>query len=82
MQAVKNPTKISVILPSYNEMQSVARGVLSEVYAYLEKQPYGWEIVLTDDGSTDGTLDALYAFEKTHANVIVLDNPHQGKVRQ
>ncbi|OGJ22500.1 MAG: hypothetical protein A2804_03010 [Candidatus Pacebacteria bacterium RIFCSPHIGHO2_01_FULL_46_10] len=79
MGPAKTSVRISVILPSYNEMQNISRGVLDEVYTYLEKQSYSWEIVLTDDGSTDGTLDALYAFEKTHDHVMVLNNPHQGK---
>lgn len=70
---------LSVILPSYNEMRNVKAGVLSQVYSYLTKQSYDWELVLSDDGSTDGTLEELYAFAQGKKRVTVLANPHRGK---
>lgn len=70
---------LSVVIPSYNEMTNVRRGVLEEILAYLKKQTYGWELVLTDDGSSDGTLLYLQDFAKKHARIRVLANAHQGK---
>lgn len=70
---------LSVIIPSYNEMKNLQRNVLEEVVTYLEKQNYSWEIILSDDGSTDGTTEKLVSFAKKHSGVFVLENPHAGK---
>ena len=70
---------LSVVIPSYNEKRNLERTVLDEVIEYLKKQSYQWEVILTDDGSTDGTVALLEAFAKPHDNVTVLKNIHAGK---
>lgn len=72
---------LSIIIPSYNEMQNLNRGVLDEVLAFLSKQKYEWELILSDDGSTDGTAQALDDFAKKNSqyNVKYLNNKHAGK---
>lgn len=70
---------LSVIIPSYNEQPNLDRGVLAEVMAYLQRQPYSWELILSDDGSTDGTVTSLQHFAKQHPAVTVLTNAHAGK---
>ncbi|MGD2143465.1 MAG: glycosyltransferase family 2 protein [Anaerolineae bacterium] len=49
--------KISVIVPVYNEAETVGR-VVKRVQA-VEIQGYEQEIVVVNDGSTDGTYDVL-----------------------
>jgi dolichyl-phosphate beta-glucosyltransferase len=71
--------KLSVVIPSYNEMKNIKRGVLDMVYSYLLQQSYKWEIVLTDDGSTDGTIQALRDFAEDKEEVRVIENHHSGK---
>lgn len=73
------PPHLSVVLPSYNEMKNLKRGVLSQVVEYLTAQSYTWELILSDDGSTDGTLEELQAFAKANPQVVVVANPHAGK---
>jgi glycosyltransferase involved in cell wall biosynthesis len=70
---------LSVIIPAYNELDNFKRLVLHDVITYLEKQPYSWEIILSDDGSTDGSLAKLKQFADQYPNVQVLANPHRGK---
>ncbi len=70
---------LSVIIPSYNEMRNIKRGVLEDVYSFLKKQDYSFEIVLTDDGSTDGTLAELRKFAEKREEVRLLENHHAGK---
>lgn len=70
---------LSVILPSYNEMRNLKAGVLAKVYDYLKTQDFDWELILSDDGSTDGTNEQLHEFAKGKKQVRVLDNPHRGK---
>lgn len=70
---------LSVVIPSYNEMNNLEKGVLESVYEFLSKQEYTWEIVLTDDGSKDGTKEKLAEFAKNRPEVRVINNRHAGK---
>jgi dolichyl-phosphate beta-glucosyltransferase len=70
---------LSVVIPSYNEKKNIERGALKEVLDFLKKQTFEWEVVLTDDGSTDGTLEDLQVFAKQNSRIKVLPNKHAGK---
>ncbi len=70
---------LSVIIPSYNEVANIKRNVLDEVYDYLKNQSYDFEIILSDDGSTDGTTKLLEEFAKKYLEVKLLVNQHAGK---
>ena len=70
---------LSVIIPSYNEQKNLRRGVLDEVLSYLKKQSFSWEIILSDDGSTDGSLKDLAEFAEKNKNISLLKNVHAGK---
>lgn len=76
---MSNQPYLSVVIPSYNEKNNLKRSVLNEVYDYLDQQPYAWELILSDDGSTDGTTQALQDFSKRDERITVLANPHRGK---
>lgn len=76
---MSNQPYLSVVIPSYNEQKNLQRGVLEEVVSYLKKQDYSWEIVLSDDGSTDGTLEVLNNFSQKNDQVRVQANKHAGK---
>ncbi|MCE5323695.1 glycosyltransferase family 2 protein [bacterium] len=47
---------ISVIVPVYNEQTRVTES-LGEIKSYLNSKDESYEIILVDDGSTDGTLE-------------------------
>lgn len=51
---------ISVLVPAYNEVESLPE-LYRQVRAQLESLGRSWEILVIDDGSHDGTLDALRA---------------------
>lgn len=70
---------LSIIIPSYNELKNIQRGVLDSVLDYLKNVDYTWEIILSDDGSTDGTIEYLYSLAKKDKRIKVLENPHAGK---
>jgi len=70
---------LSVVIPSYNESTNIKRRVLDEVLDYLKKQDYEWEILLSDDGSTDDTVVGLKKFAKKDKRILVLENVHAGK---
>jgi len=70
---------LSVIMPCYNEEGNLKRGVLDEVANYLEKQRYQSEVIISDDGSTDGSLAFVKDFIKEHPTFKLLENKHAGK---
>jgi glycosyltransferase involved in cell wall biosynthesis len=59
---------VCIVIPAYNERDGVAPTV-GRVRGVMEATPYSYEIVVVDDGSTDGTGDQA---EKTGARVIRL----------
>ncbi len=72
-------TFLSVIIPAYNEEHRL-RPTLELVAAYLAAQPYSSEIVVSDDGSRDGTVALVKAFAgEERAAVRLVENPHHGK---
>jgi len=70
---------LSVVIPSYNELKNIQRNVLDQVVNYLKKQTYEWEVLLCDDGSTDGTTEKLHEFAKKDKRIKVVENIHAGK---
>lgn len=71
---------LSVVIPSYNETENIKAGALDNVFNYLSKQPYSWELIISDDGSPDKeSLFLAQEFAKKHQNIKVLKNEHAGK---
>ena len=59
-----NNIYLSVVIPSYNEMNNLRKGVLDKVEHFLRKQKYEWEVIIVDDGSTDGSIELVEEFIK------------------
>lgn len=72
--------KLSVIIPAYNEEQNIKRGILNNIYAYFEKQNYSYEVILVNDGSSDGTERLLQKFSQIHLGFKVVTIAHGGKL--
>jgi dolichyl-phosphate beta-glucosyltransferase len=70
---------ISVVLPNYNELENLHRGVLSDIANYFAKQSYTWEVIISDDGSTDKSIKYIEDFSKAHPGFHLLKNAHAGK---
>ncbi len=49
---------LSVVIPLYNEEESV-RTLLARLFATLRELALDWEVIVIDDGSTDGSFSAL-----------------------
>ncbi|WP_233220181.1 bifunctional polysaccharide deacetylase/glycosyltransferase family 2 protein [Micromonospora sp. RP3T] len=65
---------VSVIVPAYNEKEGIAAAVRSLAGG---DHPGGIEVVVVDDGSTDGTADIVAALRLP--NVRVVRKPNGGK---
>jgi len=66
-----NPIKLSVVIPVYNEKQTIR-----EIIERVERVGIPKEIIIVDDGSTDGTREWLSEAEATHAALKVILQPY------
>lgn len=73
--------KLSIVIPNFNEKENLERGVLDQVFSYLKKVDYSYEVIISDDGSTDGSREIAEKFSRSHSSFIVLPNPHGGKAK-
>ncbi len=65
---------VSVVVPAYNEEKVIGHCVESILACDYPRR----EIILVDDGSTDGTLSEMRRYEKT-PGVILVPKPNSGK---
>ncbi len=70
--------KLSVVVPAYNEERRLA-STLSTLLAYLGRQAWSFEVIVSDDGSTDSTVAIVEDFARSHSELRVLRNDHRGK---
>ncbi|MEA3337864.1 MAG: glycosyltransferase [Chloroflexota bacterium] len=70
---------ISVVIPCYNEEGNLERGVLDEVFQYLEQQDYPWEVIVVNDESTDNSQRLVEATIADKARFSLVNIPHGGK---
>jgi len=68
-----------VVIPCYNEEENLKQGALDQVWRYLKKQPYSWEVIVSDDASSDNSVALAQQFARGHFGVKVLKNKHGGK---
>lgn len=66
--------EVSIIVPMYNREQYIARCIQSVCSQTFPD----WELILSDDGSTDDTLSLCGSFAQADARIRVLNNPHGG----
>jgi glycosyltransferase involved in cell wall biosynthesis len=66
--------KVSVIIPVYNE-----KTTLEQILKRVEAADQEKEIILVDDGSTDGTRELLKEIAKQRGHTLVLQPKNQGK---
>ncbi len=69
--------KLSIIIPAYNEAASI-NTILEKVLAVVLPPGLDRELIVVDDGSTDGTASALAAW-KNNPKIRVIHQDNQGK---
>ena len=70
---------LSIIIPSYEE-EAQLQLTLPKLRNYLIKQDYPWEVIIVDDGSSDGTSRIPHEIFRKTESVKVLTNPkNRGK---
>lgn len=61
--------KLSIMITTYNCVDSVDI-TLSSVFK--QNIPFSWELLIGDDGSSDGTMDRLVQWQKKHPEMITI----------
>ncbi len=70
---------LSVVIPMFNEMANLNRGVLDQVADFLRTKKYKYEVIISDDGSTDGSSEFVDTFCSSHPQFVHFKNDHTGK---
>ena len=70
---------LSVVIPSYNEMVNLRKGVLDKIEHYLTHRDYSWEVIIVDDGSDDGSAEFVENYAKDEPRFRLVKNNHSGK---
>jgi len=71
--AIADPT-VSVVMPAYNE-----RDTIDEIVRRVLAVPLRIELIVVDDGSTDGTRERLEDLRREYGFTLVLQPRNQGK---
>lgn len=69
---------LSVIIPAYNEEHRLP-ATIGKVLAYLERQPYTYELIIVENGSQDRTFQFAQEFARGNPNLRVLRETQRGK---
>lgn len=72
---LRSPMKVSVIIPCFNEAATISKIIESVRAASIEEM----EVVVVDDGSTDGTTEILSSDLKNLVDKVVFHQGNKGK---
>jgi dolichyl-phosphate beta-glucosyltransferase len=70
-------TSLSIIIPAYNEEKRIKQTIVA-LRSYLKPRKYIYEIIVVDDGSTDGTLNVLKDTLSADLRVITITKSGKG----
>jgi len=70
---------LSIVIPCYNEEANLKRNVLYEVHNFLKQKDFSWEVIISDDGSTDTSREIIRKQIKGLKNFKLIRNKHAGK---
>ena len=72
---MENEKKVSVLIPCRNEVQYIERCINSVCSFY--QPPGGFEVIVIDGMSTDGTRELLFRLKNQFPDLVVIDNPRK-----
>ncbi len=73
-----NQIYLSVVFPAYNEEKRIEKSLI-ETKNYFDNKEYTYEIIVSDDGSTDKTCEIVEELSKNWSQLKLVKNPHKGK---
>jgi glycosyltransferase involved in cell wall biosynthesis len=66
--------QVSLIIPVFNEAATIG-----EVLARVDALELDKQMIVVDDGSTDGTSEIVDAWQAQHDHIVVMHQPNRGK---
>lgn len=60
-------------------MANLRKGVLDKVEHFLDRQKFEYEVIVVDDGSSDGSQEFVEKFSKENKRFKIIKNQHLGK---
>ncbi|MBI2010436.1 MAG: glycosyltransferase family 2 protein [Candidatus Chisholmbacteria bacterium] len=75
------PPFLSIVIPAYNEQDNFAAKALAKVTRYLKPRKWSYEVIIVDDGSTDGSIENIQKFVAQNPHWRLIKNPHLGKAQ-
>ncbi len=70
---------LSIVVPAFNEEKRI-ESPLDEVVQYLRSRFQRWELIYSDDGSTDKTLEKLRRLQEKYSEIKIVGVPkNRGK---
>lgn len=69
---------LSIVIPTYNEAKVVEQSI-STISSFFEERGIYYEIIISDDGSSDLTCDTVEMLKAENNNLSLLCNSHKGK---
>lgn len=69
---------LSIVIPAHNEELRLPR-TLTQIFAFLENEPYQAEVIVVENGSSDRTLELAEEFAARQPNLVVLRENKPGK---
>ncbi|KRT79367.1 hypothetical protein AMK59_8399, partial [Oryctes borbonicus] len=79
MTTTSNPNKYSILLPTYNEVDNLPI-IVWLIVKYMGDSGYDYEVIIIDDGSPDGTLDAAKQLQKIYGENRIILRPREKKL--
>ena len=73
--------EISILLPAFNEAAQIEK-CIHEVEAAVQSFSKSYEIIVSEDGSTDGTEVIVAKMAKNNPNLVLLHSPSSFRQRQ
>src|SRR5712691_10329672 len=64
-------SSVSLAIPLYNNAKT-AQKLLTDCYNIMQEMCGSYEIILCDDGSSDGTTEIIQQFAEKHAGVFII----------
>lgn len=71
--------KYTILLPTYNERENLPV-VIWLIFKYMKESGYNFEVIIIDDGSPDGTLEAAKQLQNIYGKEYIILRPREKKL--